>query len=144
MELQIRHKMNIFISSKCGQKYTIARKALDTLLRATGMAEVYVFEEEPGSSLDTRSAYLDEVERADLCVFLIDNKDGVSDSVLREQKRAKEKGLRLIYIFCDEEERKPTLMQQELTASLTEKYFVCIISLSLSVSSEFCSPFTEK
>lgn len=124
MELQIRHKMNIFISSKCGQKYTVARKALDTLLRATGLAEVYVFEEEPGSSLDTRSAYLDEVERADLCVFLIDNKDGVSDSVLREQKRAKEKGLRLIYIFCDEEERKPTLMQQELTVSLTEKYFV--------------------
>ena len=40
----IEHKLNVFISSKCGGKYTIARKALKKLLEATGLVEAFVFE----------------------------------------------------------------------------------------------------
>ena len=58
----IEHKLRVFISSKCGGKYTIARKALRKLLEATGLVKVYVFETEPASSEDTQSAYLQYVD----------------------------------------------------------------------------------
>lgn len=35
----VEHKLKVFISSKCGGKYSVARKALKTLLEATGLIE---------------------------------------------------------------------------------------------------------
>lgn len=121
---EIEHKLRVFISSKCGGKYTITRKALKKLFDATGLITTYVFEKEPASSLDTKSAYLDYVDESNICVFLIDNKDGIPNPVLDEQKRAKEKSVNLIYIFCDERKKTPTKMQEEIRNSLSEKYFV--------------------
>ncbi len=69
----IEHKLRVFISSKCGGKYTIARKSLQKLLEVTGLVETYVFENEPASSEDTQSAYLEYVDGSNLCIFLIDN-----------------------------------------------------------------------
>ena len=69
----IKHPLRVFISSKCGGKYSIARKALETLLKSTGLVEVYVFENESASSEDTQSAYLEYVAQSNLCIFLIDN-----------------------------------------------------------------------
>lgn len=120
----IEHPLKVFISSRCGGKYTIARKALKKLLSLTGLAEVYVFETEPASSEDTISAYLDNVDQSDLCIFLIDNKDRPSPAVLSEEKRAKDLHLRLIYIFCDENQKEATQMQQEIRVSLSQKYYV--------------------
>lgn len=40
----VEFKVKIFISSKCGGKYTVARKALKEMLLNTGMTEVYTFE----------------------------------------------------------------------------------------------------
>lgn len=37
--LTIKHKNRVFISSKCGGKYTIARKALKELLLSTGLVD---------------------------------------------------------------------------------------------------------
>lgn len=118
----IEHKLRVFISSKCGGKYTIARKALRKLLEATGLVEAYVFEAEPASSEDTQSAYLDYVDGSNLCVFLVDNKDGVPPAVLSEEKRAKDKQLRLLYLFCDENQKEPTPMQEAIKASSSQKY----------------------
>lgn len=118
----IEHPLRVFISSKCGGKYTIARKALKKLLKSTGLIEVYVFENEPASSEDTQSAYLEYVDQSNLCIFLIDNKDGVSPAVLSEEKRAKDKSLRLLYIFCDERRKKPIPMQENIKNSLSQKY----------------------
>lgn len=120
----IEHPLRIFISSRCGGKYTIARKALKKLLLSTCLAEVYAFETEPASSEDTQSAYLEYVDQSNLCIFLIDNKDGVTPPILSEEKRAKDMHLRLIYIFCDEKQKETTQMQQEIRASLSQKYFV--------------------
>lgn len=120
----IEHKLRVFISSKCGGKYTIARKALKKLLDSTGLVETYVFESEPASSEDTKSAYLEYVDGSNLCVFLIDNEDGVPAAVLSEEKRAKDKKLRLLYLFCDENEKKSTPMQQGIKVSLSQKYRV--------------------
>ncbi len=120
----IEHPLRVFISSKCGGKYSIARKALETLLKSTGLVEVYVFENEPASSEDTQSAYLEYVDQSNLCVFLVDNQDGASPAVLSEEKRAKDKSLRLLYIFCDEFKKTPTPMQESIKNSLSQKYKV--------------------
>ena len=120
----IDHKLRVFISSKCGGKYSIARKSLQKLLDVTGLIETYVFETDPASSEDTQSAYLDYVDNSNLCIFLVDNEDGVPPAVLSEEKRAKDKHLRLLYLFCDENGKEPTPMQEEVRKLLTQKYFV--------------------
>lgn len=120
----IEHKLRVFISSKCGGKYSVARKALKALLEATGLVEVYCFEAEPASSEDTQSAYLEYVDNSNLCIFLVDNADGVPAAVLSEEKRAKDKALRLLYLFCDADKKEATPMQEEIKASLSQKYFV--------------------
>ena len=120
----IRHPLSVFISSKCGGKYSIARKALETLLKSTGLVEVYVFENESASSEDTQSAYLEYVDQSNLCIFLVDNQDGAPPAVLSEEKRAKDESLRLLYIFCDEFEKRPTPMQESIKNSLSQKYKV--------------------
>ena len=120
----IEHKLRVFISSKCGGKYTIARKSLQKLLEVTGLVETYVFENEPASSEDTQSAYLEYVDGSNLCIFLIDNEDGVPPAVLSEEKRAKDKHLRLLYLFCDENKKEPTPTQEGIKASLSQKYYV--------------------
>ncbi len=120
----IEHKLRVFISSKCDGKYAIARKALKTLLEATGLVKVYVFETEPASSEDTKSSYLQFVDDSNLCVFLVDNADGVPPAVLSEERRAKGKNLRLLYLFCDETKKEATPMQEEIKASMSQKYLV--------------------
>ena len=120
----IEHKLRVFISSKCGGKYTIARKSLQKLLEVTGLVETYVFETDPASSEDTQSAYLEYVDNSNLCIFLVDNEDGVPPAVLSEEKRAKDKRLRLLYLFCDENKKEPTPMQEEVRKLLSQKYFV--------------------
>lgn len=120
----IEHKLRVFISSKCGGKYTIARKSLQKLLDVTGLVETYVFETDPASSEDTQSAYLEYVDGSNLCIFLIDNEDGVPPAVLSEEKRAKDKRLRLLYLFCDENKKEPTPMQEEVRKMLSQKYLV--------------------
>ena len=120
----IEHKLRVFVSSKCGDKYTVARKALKILLESTGLIEAYVFETEPSSSEDTRSAYLEYVDGSNLCVFIVDNQDGVPPAVISEEKRAKELDLRLLYVFCDENKREPTPMQCEIKDSMSQKYSV--------------------
>ena len=57
----IKHKLKVFISSKCGGKYEIARKALEKLLTETGLIECFCFETEPGSAESMPSAYLDRI-----------------------------------------------------------------------------------
>jgi hypothetical protein len=118
----IEHKVSIFISSKCGDKYTIVRKALKELLQETGMTKVYAFETESGSSQSLPDAYIQYIEESHLCLFLIDNKDGISDAVLAEYQRAKELGKKIICFFCDEDEKKPTQIEEELKATQRGKY----------------------
>lgn len=118
----IEFKVTVFISSKCGGKYTIVRKALKELLLETGMTKVYCFETAPGSSQPMPDAYLQYVEESHLCVFLIDNKDDITEAVLSEHQRAKEQGKKRIYVFCDEKKKCPTELQKEVIVSGCGKY----------------------
>ena len=110
----IEHKVNIFISSKCGGKYEIMRKALKRLLLETGLTDVYCFETEPASSTSMPSAYLHRVDWAQLLILIVDNKDGISDATMAEYKRARELGIRILAIFCNEKSRKKTEVEQEI------------------------------
>lgn len=118
----IEHKLRVFISSRCGGKYTIVRKALKTILQATGLMEVYAFETEPASSIDTQSAYLDYVEQSNLCIFLVDNADDITSAIWSEVKAARARKIRQIYIFCDENQKEQTLLQREIKDTLSQKY----------------------
>lgn len=110
----IEHKVSIFISSKCGGKYEIMRKALKQLLLETGLTTVYCFETEPASSESMPSAYLDRVDLSQLLILIVDNKDGITDATMAEYKRARERGIRILAIFCNERLKKKTEVEQEI------------------------------
>ena len=118
----VEHKLSIFLSSKCGGKYAIMRKALKQLLLETGLTDVYCFETEPGSSESMPSAYLNRIDFSDLFVLIVDNKDGISDATLSEYKRAKDFNKRIIAVFCDEKKKKKTEVQEEIITNKTCKY----------------------
>jgi len=117
----IERKLTVFISSKINKRYKVVRKALKELLLETGMvASVYAFEKEGASSRDVKSAYLDEVSKSDICVFLIDNADGVPDAVYAEHERARRDGIHRLYFFCNERKKTPTELQKELMTQLSQ------------------------
>lgn len=120
----IEYKVKVFISSKCGGRYTLVRKALKSLLSETNIVQVFIFEELGPSSQYVIDSYITKLDDSDLCVFLIDNKDDVSEAVLKEQKRARELKKRSLYIFCDEDKKEPTQLQLEIRDSFREKYDV--------------------
>jgi len=133
----VYNKIRIFISSKCGGKYDIMRKALKKMLEITDLFEVYVFEDYPGSSQYVVDAYLDKIDDSDVCIFIIDNKDDVTGGVLKEEKRAKDNNKKLLYVFCDEDKKTPTLKQSEVTvkyvvvnkfSDVAIKAFECVMS----------------
>ena len=123
-DVTIEYKVKVFISSKCGGRYTLVRKALKSLLSETNIVQVFIFEEQGPSSQHVIDSYITKLDDSDLCVFLIDNKDDVSDAVLKEQKRARELKKRVFYIFCDEDKKEPTQLQLEIRDSFREKYDV--------------------
>ena len=112
----IEHKVSIFISSKCNGKYEIMRKALRQLLLETGLTEVYCFETEPGSSESMPSAYLQYVDWSQLLILIVDNEDDISLATMSEFRRARELGIRILAIFCNENSRNKTEVEQEIIA----------------------------
>jgi hypothetical protein len=82
-------KIQIFISSACGdepekQKYKLVREALKALIESTGFAKAYVFESEGASTTSAGQHYTFALEDCDVCIFLIDNSDGVPPGVQKE------------------------------------------------------------
>lgn len=113
----IERKLTVFISSKIDERYKLIRHALKTLLMETGLvASVYAFEQE-ASSQNIQGAYLSEVSQSDLCIFLIENADGVSDAVYKEHKQAINTGIHRLYFFCDERSKDEIPLQSELRQS---------------------------
>lgn len=113
----IKHKLKVFISSKCGGKYEIARKALEKLLNETGLIECYCFETEPGSSESMPSAYLDQIPLYQSLVLIVDNEDNISNATLSEYRKAKELGLHIITVFCNETKKEKTELENEMIAT---------------------------
>ena len=102
-----KRKIKVFISSICGttvakRKYNIVRAGLKTLIESTHFAEVYVFEDEGASTISAGQHYTSELENCDICIFLIDNKDGISGGVQKEIDTVNKHNIKALYYFCDE------------------------------------------
>ncbi len=112
-------KINIFISSACGNepekhKYNFVREALKVLIESTGFAKAYVFESEGASTTSAGQHYTFALEDCDVCIFLIDNSDGVPIGVQKEIDTAKKHGIKSLFYFCDQSSKAETPLQKSL------------------------------
>lgn len=117
--IQIGEKLKVFISSKTGDaqdctKYNLARKAIKGILEATGLFQVYLFEEEGTSSTSAVNHYIQHLIHADVCIILIDNEDGVPEGVQNEVDEVLKNNIPSLYYFCDQNSKEKTSLQKSL------------------------------
>lgn len=148
----IRNKVNVFISSNCNKIFSIIRESMKVMLLETGLCQVYVFEETHATSYPVEQAFMYPLETSNLVVFLIDNSEPLGEGTLKEVKRARELKKKCIYLFCDEFDKKPTELQNELKNNLFEKYQVvnslshlaeeaykCVLNDIMDIYSLYCA-----
>lgn len=105
-------KINVFISSICGvEEYDNMRASLKISLEATGIIKVYMFEAAGASTLSAQDHYLLNLEESDICIFLIDNADGITSGVQREIDMVKQNNIMALYYFCDETSSEKTQLE---------------------------------
>lgn len=108
-------KVKVFISSICGiEKYDKVREELKKLIESTELAEVYTFESKEASTLSAGNHYSFALEDSDVCIFLIDNADGIGPGVQKEIDVVKNKNIKAIYYFCDENSKEKTAVEEGL------------------------------
>lgn len=108
-------KIKVFISSICGvEKYDVIRAELKNVIEATGLADVYLFEEKDAATLPAGSHYSLALEDSDICIFLIDNADGIKSGVQAEIDIVKKQKIKALYYFCDENSKEKTTLEQSL------------------------------
>lgn len=108
-------KIKVFISSICGEeKYDKVRAELKSAIEATKLADVYTFEGKGASTLSAGSHYTFALEDSDICIFLIDNADGIRAGVQAEIDTVKKNNIKALYYFCDENQKGKTALEQNL------------------------------
>ena len=108
-------KLKVFISSICGvSKYDKVRHELKQAIEKTQLADVYTFENEGASTLSAYAHYRFALEDSDVCIFLIDNADGIRPGVQAEIDIANKYNIKSLYYFCDETKKGKTLLEQSL------------------------------
>lgn len=124
-KIEFDEKIRVFISSRCGEeRYDNVRTKLKSLIENTGFAKVYLFESRRASTLSAQQDYLYGLDDSDVCLFLIDNADGVPEGVLKEYQRAKAHPKKSLFIFCNENKEEPTHIQKEITGAGGAKYYI--------------------
>lgn len=114
--LQPGRKIEVFISSICGDdgKYDHVRTELKKAIEETGLANVYLFEGEGAASMPAGSHYVFALKDCDICIFLIDNADGITPGVQKEIDTVKRNNTKALYYFCDETKKEKTALEQSL------------------------------
>lgn len=108
-------KIKVFISSICGvEKYDKIRAELKSAIEATRLADVYTFEEKGASTLTADTHYTFALKDSDICIFLIDNADGIRPGVQNEIDTVKKYNIKALYYFCDENQKEKTALEQSL------------------------------
>lgn len=124
-KIEVDDKIKVFISSDCEkEKYIRVRKQLKSLIDETGFTKAYIFEESLASTQAVVQNYLYNLDDSDVCIFLIDNADGVPNGVMKEIKRAKTHPKKSLYLFCNESQKEPTQIQKELIGAQGVKYYI--------------------
>lgn len=119
MQVIPSQKIKVFISSKCDRaeeppKYDPIRAELKQSIEKTGLAEVYTFEGEEASTLSAGVHYTFALEDSDVCIFLIDNADGIPDGVKAEIDVVQRNNIKALYYFCDENQKEKTPLEKSL------------------------------
>ncbi len=113
--VKLSRKIKVFISSICGvEKYDNVRANLKKAIEDTQIADVYTFESEGASSLPAGSHYRLALEDSDICIFLIDNADGVTPGVQNEIDTVKKNSIKSLFYFCDENLKEKTVLEKSL------------------------------
>jgi hypothetical protein len=108
-------KIRVFISSICGvERYDKVRLELKNAIEATQLAEVYLFEGAGASTLSAGNHYTWALEDSDICIFLIDNADGISSGVQVEIDTVNKYKIKALYYFCDGTQKEKTALEQSL------------------------------
>lgn len=108
-------KIKVFISSICGvERYDKVRAELKCAIESTNLAEVYTFEGKGASTLSAGAHYTLALEDSDICIFLIDNADGVNPGVQVEIDTVRKNNIKALYYFCDENQKEKTPLEQSL------------------------------
>ena len=91
-------KIKVFISSICGvEKYDKVRAELKGAIERTQLADVYTFEGAGASTLPAGTHYTLALEDSDICIFLIDNADGINPGVQNEIDTVEKYNICLLY-----------------------------------------------
>lgn len=115
-------KVKVFISSICGKpKYDKVRAELKEAIEATQLATVYLFEGTGASTLPAGAHYTSALEDSDICIFLIDNKDGITPGVQVEIDTVAKYKIKALYYFCDENSKEKTPLEQSLLGAQFSK-----------------------
>lgn len=108
-------KIKVFISSICGvEKYDKVRAELKKAIERTQLVDVYTFESRGASTLPAGDHYILALEDSDICIFLIDNADGIKAGVQAEIDTVKKHSIKALYYFCDETQKGKTALEQSL------------------------------
>jgi len=118
-------RINVFISSICGDhgRYDYVRAELKSKLENTGLANVYLFEATPSSTISAGQHYELELRDCDLCIFLIDNQEGIRPGVQKEIDIVKKYNIKALYYFCDGTSKEMTSLQKSLSGPEHAKAF---------------------
>lgn len=115
LQISSGQKIKVFISSICGvEKYDKVRADLKSAIESTKLVDVYTFEGKGASTLPAGAHYTLALEDSDLCIFLIDNADGISPGVQVEIDTVKKHNIKALYYFCDETQKGKTALEQSL------------------------------
>ena len=116
--VSIDKKLKVFISSKSGtSKYNKVRLKLKKVIEDTQLATVYLFEEEGASSLSADKSNNLAIQDSDVCIFLIDNADGISQDVQKEIDAVNKHGIKALYLFRDEKQKEKTPIEERMTGA---------------------------
>ena len=116
-------RIKVFISSICGDggKYDRVRAKIKQAIEDTKLADVYLFEAKDASTLPAGDHYVWALEDSDVCIFLIDNSDGITPGVQKEIDTVRRKKIKALYYFCDESTKKKTALEQSIKDATNAK-----------------------
>lgn len=122
-KLSSGEKLKVFVSSCCGDngKYDRTRMILKNSIEQTNVATVYSFETQGASTISAGNHYTWALEDCDVCIFLIDNADGIPDGVQAEIETARRCKIKALYYFCDESSKEETTLQKSLKGATFAK-----------------------
>lgn len=114
-------KIRVFISSKCGDsepgklgRFDQMRREIARRLDSSPVFAPYLWERGGASTANAERNYIGELNDSDICVIVIDNKDGVTPGVQKEIDQVIQTDKRALFYFVSEFSDVSTLLQKQL------------------------------